>query len=546
MPILPTYANLTALVIDDMAVQQTTLRGQLASLGIGKVDAASTVEDALRLIKSRSYGLVLCDYNLNQKTDGQQLLEHLRENGLLPADALFFMVTAENAYASVASATEHHPDAYLLKPITAVDIDERLKNLIDRRDALLPIHQCIARKDLPGALDECDRTLQHKNRWLVQVMQIKGDLLLQLGRHEDARALYQQALELRPQLVWAQLGLARAHKAASHFEEAKMLAQQIINTPGGEKNMAAYDVVAQSLEAQGDAYGALWTLRDAATVVPSAKRQRLLGESAYRNGDLEMAKECFLKVAKATKGAVTANPQDTLTLAQTLVDKGDLAESAALLNEAAAVQRNNPQFDSVASAIRAQQLMKAGDAAGAAKMAERARATLRQPKADFATIALAKAEILTGNDAAGFKLLQAAVSADHENPRVRQLIEKTLTDTGHGDQMHALVEAAMQNLNARVADAKALFRNSRTDEALAAIEAAVKEFPDNTGVLLQATQMNCMSLRLKKQMNAAVSERVRMYLARLDQLMPASDRVTQMRRYYSETLRSLATPATAV
>jgi CheY-like chemotaxis protein len=544
MRILTNYSKLTALVIDDMMVQQTTLRGQLASLGIGKVDAAGTVEDALRLIKSRSYGLILCDYNLNQKTDGQQLFEYLRDNGLLPLDCLFFMVTAENAYSSVASATEHKPDAYLLKPITAVDIEERLKNLIERRDAMAGINERMAQKDLAGALAECDKALLRKDRWFIQVMQIKGDMLLQLGRHEDARALYHQALDLRANLVWAQLGLAKAHKAGNNLEEAKMLAQEIINSPGGEKNVAAYDVVAQSLEAQGDAYGALWMLRDAATVVPSAKRQRLVGESAYRNGDLEMAKECFVKVAKSTKGSVTANPQDTLSLAQTLVDKGDLVESAALLTEAASAQRHNPVFESVANAIRAQQLVKSGDLEGAAKMAARARENLRQPKADFATIALAKAEIMTGNETAGFKLLQAAVSADHENPRVKQLIGNALRETGHEDKLAEVVEAATQGLTAKVSDAKALFRNSRIDEALASIEAAVKEYPENTGVLLQAAQMNCMSLRLKKQLNSAVSERVRMYLTRLDKLMPSSDRVTQMRRYYSETLKSLATPAT--
>ena len=82
-------------------------------------------------------------------------------------------------------------------------------------------------------------------------------------------------------------------------------------------------MVAEALEAQGDATGAMWVLKDAAAVIPSARRQRLLGESAYRNGDLDTAKECLQKVAKATRGSVIAQPQDTLLLAQTLVDRGE-------------------------------------------------------------------------------------------------------------------------------------------------------------------------------------------------------------------------------
>ncbi|HET6787760.1 MAG TPA: response regulator, partial [Aquabacterium sp.] len=166
MAIQTQFSGISALIIDDMAVQQTTLRGQLSLLGITKVDQAMNAEDAVKLIRSRKYGLILCDYNLNHRSDGQQMLEYLRDNDLLPADCLFFMVTAESSYTSVASATEHIPDAYLLKPITASDIEDRLKALLDKRQALLPISQKLARDDQLGAVVECDKIIAAKNRWL--------------------------------------------------------------------------------------------------------------------------------------------------------------------------------------------------------------------------------------------------------------------------------------------------------------------------------------------------------------------------------------------
>jgi tetratricopeptide (TPR) repeat protein len=538
------YFTLHALIIDDMATQQTTLRGQLTMLGIGKVDLASNAEDALRQIKARPYGLVLCDYNLNQKTDGQQFFEFVRDKGLLPADCMFFMITAESGYASVASATEHRPDAYLLKPITATDIEERLKMLMDRRQALHAIHEKLGRNDESGALQECDKALARKDRWTMQVLQLKGQVLLQLGRHEDAKTVYRDALERRPQLVWAQLGLAKAHKAAGQFEEAKHLAYEIIHSQDGEKNVAAYDVVAEALEAQGESEAALWALRDAATVIPSTRRQRLVGESAYRNGDLDTALECFQKVTKATKASVIAQGQDTLWLAQSLVDKGDPAAALAALDEGGQRQRNDPAFDNVATAIRAQAQVKAGNTDAAEKLLQRARETLRKPKADFATIALAKAELMTGHEDQGLKLMERAMSADHENIRVKQMISNALRDTGHEDKIDKLIEAAAAGLQRRVTDAKKLLRDSHIDDALAAIEAALREYPENTGVLFQAAQMNCLSLRLKKELNSVVMERVRLYLSRLEKLMPANDRVTQMQRYYRDTVQALVATAT--
>ena len=47
------------------------------------------------------------------------------------------------------------------------------------------------------------------------------------------------------------------------------------------------------------------------------------------------------------------------------------------------------------------------------------------------------------------------------------------------------------------------------------------------------------------QLNAAVVERVRLYLSRLDTLMPASDRVSAMHRYFRDTLGVLAGAAGA-
>lgn len=539
MQVQTPFSGIQVLIIDDMAAQQSTLRNHLSLLGIAKADVASNPDDAIRLCKSRRYGLILCDYNLNQKTDGQQLFEHLRENNLLPPDCLFFMITAESGYASVAAATEHHPDAYLLKPATAADIGNRLKAQLEKRAALLKINDKLKRDDLAGALESCDYLMELQNRWFAQAMQIKGQILLKMSKNEEAKALYRSVLEKRPELIWAQLGLARAHKALGQYDEAKKLAQNIIDSPEGVKNVDAYDVMAESLEAQGDPQAAMWVLRDAATVVPSARRQRLAGESAYRNGDLDTAKALLTKANKSTKGSIVAQPQDALLLAQTLVDMEEPAEAMKLLQEAAPSYRNNAAFASVSLAIQAQAESRAGKQDEAEKTLAKARATLRKGKADFASLALAKAELMAGNEEQGLSILNSVVSADHENARVKQMVSNTLASTGHADKIHDVVVGRTAELERQVQDARKLLRDSQIDDAVRAIESAVELYPENTGVLLQATQINCMALRLKKEHNAAMIERVQQYLTRLEQLLPNHDRVGKMRRYFRETKSEL-------
>ena len=536
-------SQINALIVEDMAVQQTTLRGQLTLLGITQVDVASNADDAYRLVKSRRYGLILCDFNLNQKTDGQQLFELMREQNLLPADCLFFMVTAESGYASVAAATEHHPDAYLLKPITASDIEDRLKAMLEKRQALLPINAKLAKDDLAGALKACEDILAQRNRWFMQALQLKGQTLLKLGRHEEAQAAYRQALEVRQDLMWARLGLARALKAGGQFSEARKLAQEIIDSKGGGKLVAAYDVIAESLEAMGDPQGALWVLRDASMVVPSARRQRLVGESAYRNGDLDMAKTALSKATKASRGSIVAQPQDTLLLAQTLVDMGENSEAVRVMQDATPAFRNAPAFGVTSLAIQAQAELAQGQTQQAEQTMSKAREALGKGKADLATIALAKAELKAGNEEAGLALLHGAISADHENLRVKQLITKTLEETGHEDKIGSVIESAAEGMQNMVADARKLLRDSRIDDAVSQIENAVHQYPENSGVLLQAAQIQCMALRLNKSADAARIDTIKDYLDRLDKLLPGHDRVYTMRRYFRETLSTLEASA---
>lgn len=533
------FSEIQTLLIDDMQTQRTTLRGQLTQLGITKVDQVASAEEAIKIAQSKPYDLVMCDFNLNQKTDGQQLLEFMRDNSLLLPSCLFFMVTAENSYLSVASASEHRPDAYLLKPITAGDVGDRLKTLLERRRALEPINYYLDRKEWAGVIYECDAMIDRRSRWTMQALQIKAQTLLQMGRHQEASVAFKQALSVRDNLVWAQIGLAKALKAGGELEEAQSLAKNIIQTKDGEKNIEAYDLLAACLEEQGDTEGAFEVMKNSATVMPSARRQRMVAESAYLNGDLETAKECFVRLAKATRGAITAQPQDVLGQAQMLVDIGETKEAIKLLDDGLKQYRNDADFAQVSLAIRAQAQAQQGDKATASATLTKARQSLKRNKADFAAVALAKAEIMAGNEEAGIKMMADAVSSDHENIRIKKLIGNALRQTGHEDKISQVVDGAVEEINKRVDSAKVLFRSSKMDEALLAIEEALKQYPENTGVLLQAAQMNCLALRMKKTMNTTISDRVRKYLRRLDTLLPNNDRVAKMNLYYRDTLAQL-------
>lgn len=68
------YPSLHALIVDDFDSFRSTLNKMLADLGFGRVDSASTGEEALRYCRTRAYDLILCDHNLGKGKSGNRCL----------------------------------------------------------------------------------------------------------------------------------------------------------------------------------------------------------------------------------------------------------------------------------------------------------------------------------------------------------------------------------------------------------------------------------------------------------------------------------------
>jgi len=177
------FSRLKVLIIDDISAMRMALRQQLEQIDIRKVDQAGSSEEALRMVQKSRYDLILCDYYLGDGTDGQQLLEHMRAKGLLPATTLFFIVTAESTHDFVARAGECAPDDYLIKPFTAGTLSARLERMFERQQALSGINARLAAKDLAGAVTECDAVLRARSKFSMDALKLKGSTLLELGLH---------------------------------------------------------------------------------------------------------------------------------------------------------------------------------------------------------------------------------------------------------------------------------------------------------------------------------------------------------------------------
>lgn len=530
-------ASMRALVVDDMLAMRQNIRSQLGELGIPFVDQAGTPDEAIAFVGKYDYDVIICDYNLNKETNGQQLLEFLRsQNKLLPT-TMFIMVSAESSYGLVASAAEFQPDAYMVKPLTGGKLLERIERLLDKQQALRTIIERLGAKDLAGTVAECDRIIRVQPKLALEILKIKGSALLELDKPDEARAVYSQALTLRNDLVWAMLGIARCHQVAGELAEAKAAALKVLEH--NDKYVAAYDLLAKVAEAQGKTEEALEALNRSYNVVPSARRSRMVGDVAYRAGDLDQARTAFTRALTHTKGSLTAQPTDVLTLAQVHVDAGEADLALQVLSAAPKQYAETAGFGMAKAAVQAQAHTRLGNHAEAEKAYARARSEVNTTRADVAALALAKAAFTLGRDQEGAEILSKAVQADHENNRVVSLARKVLKDSGREEMVAEVIDGAQNQVAQIVAEANVLMRKAQFDESLAKLEQALESMPENTGVLLAAAQLHLLWMS-QKGVNRDYVTKVNDYLSKLATLMPGDERVPKMYRFMRETLSKAA------
>ncbi len=113
--------------------------------GANKLTEVRNGDEAVDAMSKQTMQVVLCDYNLGDGKDGQQILEEAKERSLLPYSSIFILVTAENTSSMVMGAVEYQPDDYLVKPFTKAVLQVRLAKLQERKQGL---------HDIARALDE--------------------------------------------------------------------------------------------------------------------------------------------------------------------------------------------------------------------------------------------------------------------------------------------------------------------------------------------------------------------------------------------------------
>jgi len=303
-----------ALVVDANATTRSVLASQLRELGVGQVVQCGRIAEARGKLENTRFDIVLCEQAFPESgTSGQQLLDELRRQQLLPLSTVFVMITSEATYGQVAEAAESALDSYLLKPHNTTSLAERLAHARRRKAILHDILLAVDEGRYDEAAAACLERFRTRADYWLYAARIGAELLLNLGRHEEARELFDAVIAAKA-LPWAKLGVARAQIEGGDLGRAVLTLEALIAEQPGFVD--AYDVMGRARLEQGDFDGAMEVYQRAVELTPeSITRLQKAGMLAYYRGRLDEAARSLERAVAIGAGSKMFDWQGALLLA---------------------------------------------------------------------------------------------------------------------------------------------------------------------------------------------------------------------------------------
>ncbi|RCU52468.1 response regulator [Corallincola holothuriorum] len=197
------------LIVDDCPMYRTAAKGMLQKLGFHNEQllVAKDAASALTVAKTKQLQLVMCDYNLGNKTNGHQLLDEILHDGHLPADCVVVIVTGDASAPVVRSFAELEPDGYLVKPLNFVTLGERLPKMARRKRKLGGLLESYAKGDYEAAVQQADEEIFKASEMATSAQLIKAKALIKHNKLDEAR---NQLIALRNGSEKGQVAMALA------------------------------------------------------------------------------------------------------------------------------------------------------------------------------------------------------------------------------------------------------------------------------------------------------------------------------------------------
>lgn len=542
--------QMRVLLVDRHASARNSLRIILSTLGVSAVHNAASATEVLRQVRAYPFDIILADYHLDDGRDGQQLLEELRQKHLISLATVYMVITAERAYHNVVSVAELAPDDYLIKPFTAEQLQSRLGRALYKKHFFTRVFEHLDKGAFVDALAACEGLIGRDDQFLYDTLRFKGEILNALGRYDEAKAVYQTVLD-NATVPWARMGLALSLRGLDQLAEAEALGSSVIED--FPEYLAAYDFVSSVREEMGKLTEAQEILQKAATISPNnSLRQRMVGDVAMRNDDLDTAERAYGKVLERHRGSSLRVIDDYTNLTRVMIDKGHTDGAKKITKELRRDWRGSKQGELAALVMDSLCANQEGEPAKAKQALEKALELHTdlvedgQPGDLSQKIAvdLAHACLAAGNEDKAQEILSKVAAENHEDRGMIAQIQGVFSKTGNveaGQSLLAKVGREIVELNNRGVLAA---RSGDLEASVQMLIEAAERVP-NLQFLVNASKA-IFTLMDRKGWNEEMSKRAIRYLQMAQEKESRNAKVISARELYNQVARKYGIEVTPI
>jgi len=284
------------LIVEDFAEFARSLRAMLHPMGATEATIVYNAHDAIEACKSTKFDIILSDYNLGSKKDGQQLLEELQHEQLIKSSCIFIMITAENTTSMVMAAVEYVPDNYIAKPFNGNLLQSRLQKAMEKKEALLELNRLMRNKQWPEALGLIEDLKQRHPKFKMSCLRAKINALKNLKQLDAGLKIAQEIISIRS-IPWVLEAIGELYFLKKEYQKSADIFTQLISE--FPMSVDGYDWLSKAQHMMGKAKEAQETLEAAIKRSPKVlQRQKMLGQLAEENNDYDTMSQAYRNAVK--------------------------------------------------------------------------------------------------------------------------------------------------------------------------------------------------------------------------------------------------------
>lgn len=484
-------------MIEDFPTMRKAIKDMLGTLDAHYVVESDNGLNALKEMAREKFDIVLCDYNLGKGKNGQQVLEEARQRKLLPFNAVFIIISGEQAPGMVLGAMENKPDEYLTKPFNALQLRTRLEKNFNRKAYLYPVEKELDRGNLALAIHQCDKLLQENDKKMrTLLLKIRADLALKVGDLVKAGEIYHEVLAQR-ELPWARLGLGIIAFKENNYSDAIDIFERLVAS--NPLYMDCYDWLSRAYQADDQPIQAQNILNQAVELSPTAiLRQKKLAETADKNNSLDLAEQAYKAVVKLGKHSVHKSSSDFSKLARLYSRTNDAKQALKTLDDMRQEFIKNPEAELRAATLETEVYRQLGDE----KLAQEAFSKVRGLSESIGKsmpkdlqLELAKACFLNDDHETADKVLESLIINHIDDDAFMDDIRQMQSSVGRDNYSETLMQKTRQQLIEINNQGVSLFKQGKPNEAMSLFEKAAAKMPANKTIVLNMTRIALHDLK---------------------------------------------------